>query len=177
MWSEYKQMAKLFLIDNKEDLKNVTTLLHNLGSIIYFSHNRKVQYMLDDCACDNSPNAWQLRGVVVLHAQWLMDLMATIMTTRHDYTKDGILKKSSLPYIWKPPRFPEQLYPFMISLLDAFEISFDISGKHESDGSSPDPEAQREAADALRLIPSLLPEDPPADLESLWPTERNKDGK
>jgi hypothetical protein len=45
-WAEYRQMAKLFLIENKEDLKNVTTLLHNLGSIIHFSHNRKV---LDAC--------------------------------------------------------------------------------------------------------------------------------
>ena len=45
-WAEYRQMAKLFLIENKEDLKNVTTLLHNLGSIIHFSHNRKV---LDTC--------------------------------------------------------------------------------------------------------------------------------
>lgn len=119
--------------------------------------------------------AQQLRGVVVLNPSWLIDLLATIMTTRHNYTKDGILKKSSLPHIWKPPRFPEQMYPFMVSLLDSFEVSFDISDKVSHDAAE-SPEELREAADSLRLIPSLLPEDPPPELSALWPVERHREG-
>jgi len=109
--------------------------------------------------------------VVVLHPQWLVDLLGTIMTTHHSHTKDGILKESSLPHIWKPPKFPEQLHPFLISLLDSFEVSFDITGKVSREAT----QAGQEPA-PLRLIPSLLPEEPPAELASLWPVERQKAG-
>lgn len=87
------------------------TFIHKLGSLIYFE---------DDKLCD----------LVILDPQWLTDLMSTIITTKHNYIGregcEGILRHSVLPFLWRPPVFPEYLHGFILNLLNRFEIAFTL---------------------------------------------------
>jgi hypothetical protein len=122
LWSEYKSWAELCLIENEKELKIATTFLHNLGSLLYFSDDEN------------------LADVVILDPQWLTDVMATIITTKHNYLGregyEGILQHSVLPFIWRPPTFPDDLHGFILYLLNKFEIAFtlDDGGEDGADG-------------------------------------------
>lgn len=78
-----------------------------------------------------------------------MDVMSTIVSTKHNYCKygsscftsirrqavstlttlsrNGVMRHSALPHIWKPPTYPAQVHPFILSLLERFELSFPVS--------------------------------------------------
>ena len=43
-WEEYTSMAALCLITQPQDLITATTLLHNLGSLVYFGTDPKVLF-------------------------------------------------------------------------------------------------------------------------------------
>jgi hypothetical protein len=86
---------------------------------------------------------------------------------------------SALPHIWRVPTYPPQVHPFILSLLERFELSFPV-GAHihklgdyaallrsggEAGSNTPAPSLE----EPLYLIPSLLPEVRPLKLSSLWP--------
>jgi hypothetical protein len=95
---------------------------------------------------------------------------------------------SALPHIWKAPVFPAHVHPFILSLLERFEISFPVGAHIHKLGdyaSSLRPNIATVVGDtataggsgilssseeeSLYLIPSLLPEVRPAKLTDLWP--------
>jgi hypothetical protein len=43
-WAEYRDLARLSLIEESgDDLRTATTLLHNLGSLVHFPNEEKVR--------------------------------------------------------------------------------------------------------------------------------------
>lgn len=88
------------------------------------------------------------------------------------------MAQSALPQIWKVPDYPPEVHPFILSLLERFELSFPI-GPHAHKlgdyhqvlrlGSTATSDADAES-DPLYLIPTLLPEFQPSLLNSLWPS-------
>jgi hypothetical protein len=68
------------LIEHKE-LEIATTLLHNLGSIIYFGDDEK------------------LADVIILDPQWLTNVMSSIVTTKHSYVAKHAVGEASLALI------------------------------------------------------------------------------
>jgi hypothetical protein len=96
--------------------------------------------------------------------------------------RNGVMAHSALPHIWKAPDFPPEVHPFILSLMERFELSFPVGAHiHKLGGyaSSLRPPAgsasesptrpSTSADDALYLIPSLLPEARPAQLTDHWP--------
>jgi hypothetical protein len=148
----------------------------------------------------------QLKEVVILEPQWLMNVMSTVVSTKHNYCRygavishaplythswhsstrlnvrtmcrNGVMAHSALPHIWKAPDFPPEVHPFILSLMERFELSFPVgahihklggyaSSLRPSAGSGA--ESPTSADEALYLIPSLLPEARPAQLTDHWP--------
>ena len=88
----------------------------------------------------------ELHDVVILDPQWVTDLLASVITTKQNFVRDGILKHSDLPFIW---RFDSALHPKLLRLLERFEVSFQM------------PEGDRS------LIPCMLPDARP-EFDTLW---------
>lgn len=87
-----------------------------------------------------------LHDIVILDPQWITDLLASIITTKQNFVRDGMLKHSDLPFIW---RFDAALHAKLLRLLERFEVSFQM------------PEEDR------TLIPCLLPDARP-EFDTLW---------
>mmetsp|Transcript_33003 Transcript_33003/g.82965 ORF Transcript_33003/g.82965 Transcript_33003/m.82965 type:complete len:2143 (+) Transcript_33003:102-6530(+) len=137
---EFSSMGAMVNIKDSKQLLNATDLLHKLGSLVHF-------------AKDSS-----LKDIVILNPQWLTNLMCTIITTKHQFVKDGILKHSALGQIWRAPDFPPDLHPLLLNLLQKFEISFYM--KEDKDDPS--------IYSGYSLIPALLSETRPAGLDDDW---------
>lgn len=67
-------------------------------------------------------------------------MIDTIVQSRHKDTKKGIFYPSILKQLWLAPEYPEDIHPFLLSLLDRFGISFCIRPielkKEEESGTS-----------------------------------------
>ncbi|KAH3743129.1 serine/threonineprotein kinase [Pelomyxa schiedti] len=106
---DWQFAAKCCFISDEDTLSAATQYLHNLGSLIAFQ-----QHPL-------------LRELVIVDPTWLPKVMATVITEKHKWHKDGILKVSNLDQIWRPPDFPPHLHPIVVKLLEFFHIIFVIS--------------------------------------------------
>ncbi|EGC30717.1 roco6, ROCO family protein [Dictyostelium purpureum] len=109
-WQNYSQMVLSNLDFHDEvHVKVATKSLVPLGSISFFDEPGLDQY-------------------VFLDPQWLTGVFSSIITTKHKFIKDGVLRKSDLYQIWKPPHFieDENLHSLLISLLERFELMFPL---------------------------------------------------
>lgn len=87
-----------------------------------------------------------LHDVVILEPQWITDLLASIITTKQNFVRDGFLKHSDLPFIW---RFDATLHAKLLRLLERFEVSFRMPNEDRT------------------LIPCMLPDGRP-EFDTLW---------
>jgi len=156
-WEEYSKIAELCLIDDEKELEVATSLLHNLGSLIHFGDDEK------------------LRDIIILHPQWLTDVMSSVFTTKANFVKNGILSHVDLPLIWRPPVFPVHLHSFLITLLNRFEIAFSFTNP-SSEGIDTTCKEELGVEEGYSLIPCLLPPDRPFNLEEDWPPRTPNDG-
>jgi len=69
-----------------------------------------------------SKNTMLLNELVILNPQWIADLMATIITIKHSFAKDGVLLESDLPQIWRD--YPASMYDALLNLLEKFEVAY-----------------------------------------------------
>lgn len=141
-FSKLREMGEVCGLSSQTDLLTAVKLMHNLGVIIYF-HDDEF-----------------LRNIVFLKPQWLTRVMSSIITTRHTYVKRGILEHQHLRQIWRAPDFPPAIHPTLLALLNKFDLTASRTlqiqtGDEFYQGSS--------------LVPSLLPEEPPDALSSVWP--------
>lgn len=155
-WSEFAQLARFCNIADGPDLKRCVETLNMMGDVIYFDDPKGG---LDD--------------LVILDSQFLTQIMATLITTKQNYVKNGVLNLNDLRYIWTPKMFPIAIHPLLIALLQKFEILFIA-----------DEELTKRLVDyfdvsaavknpsypigGIGVIPSLLPEAVPS-LDILWP--------
>jgi small GTP-binding protein len=173
-WNEFAQLAASCNIREEASLKRATRFLHETGTLIYFEEEETLNKM------------------VILDPQYLTKFMSSIITTKHTFAKDGILHHIHLKQIWKPPSYPEYLHRHFLALLEKFEISFNLTAaklrrkrardaaKTSPTGSlnakdttmkdTKDPEANRDwFENGKSLIPALLPEKRPPEMDLLWP--------
>eukprot|EP01094_Clydonella_sp_ATCC50884_P021946 TRINITY_DN493_c0_g3_i1.p1 TRINITY_DN493_c0_g3~~TRINITY_DN493_c0_g3_i1.p1 ORF type:complete len:2040 (-),score=911.87 TRINITY_DN493_c0_g3_i1:136-6255(-) len=141
-WEGFEAMAEMCQIRKPEMVRNASQLLHDLGSIVHFSQEKA------------------LSDMVILNPQWLVDVMSTVVTTKHQYTRQGVLLHQNLPQIWRAPDFPPSLHSTLLYLLEKFEISYYLRATQTVKG---------DVYSGKSLIPSLLPEERPSDLEATFP--------
>eukprot|EP00026_Physarum_polycephalum_P000223 Phypoly_transcript_00223.p1 GENE.Phypoly_transcript_00223~~Phypoly_transcript_00223.p1 ORF type:complete len:1946 (-),score=272.21 Phypoly_transcript_00223:42-5636(-) len=132
--ADFAAMARCCGLD---DIPAALEDLHRLGVLLYF---RDASTSLSD--------------IVILDPKWLARLMATLITTKKAFVKQGILLSSQLDHIWRAPDFPVWLHPALLSMVQRFELCYPLP---VIEGSS----------DQRFLVPSLLPDAKPAALSSL----------
>lgn len=157
-------------IQDIEEIKKATQYLHDTGSLIWFNEDG-------------------LSDIVCLRADFLADVFAAVISAKSGIST-GILKHELLLHIWKG--FPSYLYPYMIALLEKFEITHRLEGdainntaissalltscKIENIKLPAQEELNLELFQGRSIVPSLLPTAPPseAELESIWPKISNE---
>jgi hypothetical protein len=64
-----------------------------------------------------------LDSVVILQPQFITRIMATIITTKQNFVKDGVVVvKNLFDQVWR--QFPSRLHPMLLALLETFEVVF-----------------------------------------------------
>jgi GTPase SAR1 family protein len=154
-WSEFAQLAKFCHINDGPDLKRCAETLNLMGDIVYFDDPKTG---LDD--------------LVILDSQYLTHIMSTIVTTKQNYVKNGVLNYNDLRHIWKPPLFPINIHPYLLAILEKFEIVYTANRVLanrlvEYFGISAATKSPAYPMHGLGVIPSLLPEAVPV-LDVLW---------
>ena len=89
-----------------------------------------------------------LHELYFIDPRWLCDMMAKVVTVkeRNPFVKNGILYSENIPVLFKEERFPWQYFEQYLTLLDRFEIALPLDNKRI-------------------LIPSMLPEERPKDVD------------
>ena len=105
-WQQFVEYAHMFNITSDEEVRDMATFLHDMGSILWF-------------------NSTTMRDVVILDPQWLSEVMASIISMKVRW-KDGELPHSALANIWKA--YPPQLHTTLLSFLEHFEVAYPLKG-------------------------------------------------
>ncbi|ELT89642.1 hypothetical protein CAPTEDRAFT_187033 [Capitella teleta] len=125
-WSDIESMAQTNSILGSEIIQAVN-FLHELGTLQHFNNDL-------------------LRDRVVINPQWIVDVMACIVSVHNTLIKDGRLKHEDVGTIWKD--YSQELHNWLLRLTEIFDLTFPLSDKAEN------------------IVPCLLPDTEP---EYPWP--------
>ncbi|CAF5016898.1 unnamed protein product, partial [Rotaria sp. Silwood1] len=132
---KYDQVADIApnagIIDPGEILQSVQ-FLSDLGSLQYFSSEH-------------------LKNYVVINPQWVINVMACIVSIKDSPVKNGRLYHSDIDVIWK--NYDTHLHPWILKLTEAFDLTFPVPDQN------------------MNLVPCLLPEEEP---EYTWNNDVNE---
>ncbi|KAH9490076.1 hypothetical protein Btru_035167 [Bulinus truncatus] len=109
-------------IFDKTELLQAVQFLHDLGSVQFF----------------NTPF---LKSHVVILSQWIIDVMACLITVHDGPVKDGKFYHSDMAIVWQ--NYPENLHLWLLRLTEEFNLTFPLLGEDAS------------------IVPCLLPESEP----------------
>eukprot|EP01102_Stenamoeba_stenopodia_P014052 TRINITY_DN4636_c0_g2_i1.p1 TRINITY_DN4636_c0_g2~~TRINITY_DN4636_c0_g2_i1.p1 ORF type:complete len:1322 (+),score=264.84 TRINITY_DN4636_c0_g2_i1:1203-5168(+) len=112
------------------------TYFHDLGVVGYFQDIDK--------------------DFIITNPHWLTSMVSTLLTMKQEVAKKGIVSRSMLKTIWKPPMYPEYLHNFMLALLERFEVIYSLQ------------------AEGQLLIPCMLDSVPdPEMIQKEWPSDKD----
>ena len=147
-WVEFCALASVCTLGTQDLARRAADYLHQMGTIVYF------------------PQDPELSDIVVIDPQWLSDLFTTLITTKSNYASsaNGIVSTRNLLHLWRPPKFPQEMHRKLLTLLERFEIIFNISLRRSAD-------LHTDPIDLL--VPSVLPsQEPTAEIAANWPALR-----
>lgn len=149
-WDQFIEMAGSCEI-SASDVPRAARYLTQIGLIIHYDMHR-------------------LRDTVILDPRYVATFVTNVLRFGREKAKDGILRHSDFSTICKAPQFPESVHPFLLGLLERFEVAFklrytatDLAGAIA--GSPP-----ISGLELRSFIPALLPQEQPPELDRLWPT-------
>ncbi|XP_062598724.1 probable serine/threonine-protein kinase pats1 [Saccostrea cucullata] len=109
-WSELKEAAKLFSID-EDDLNDVLRFLHEIGKVLYFSADK-------------------LKDTIIIDVQWFVDAFKYIITDeKHFARKDGSNTQVNTGKI--PGRYIEKVWESIKDDQDVNKFDINVNGKTE----------------------------------------------
>jgi hypothetical protein len=65
---------------------------------------------------------------LLLSPSLLLLLLLFASLLKHSFHQGGILDHKCIPQMWKSPEYPSQLHPHLLTLLQAFDVSFRMDG-------------------------------------------------
>lgn len=83
-------------------------------------------------------------------------ILATLLTTKHTFAKNGILEHSVLLQIWREPSYPKSIHSILLNILENFEVTFPLDSFDDRYGGK-------------NILPSLLPATVPEEFFKKWP--------
>ena len=105
-WNQFLEYAHMFGIKGEEEVREMATFLHDMGSVLWY-------------------NSTMMRDMVILDPQWLSEMMASIISMKVRW-KDGELPHSALANIWKA--YPQSMHATLLSFLEHFEVAYPLKG-------------------------------------------------
>ena len=132
----------------EEEAQDFVRISHRLGHLIHYSHDPR------------------LKDLVILKPDWLATAVSFVLDDGETREKHGLVKFSRLEKLWSDKkrspefRYPARVHPIFMALMERFDLS------HRVADSSPDGKS-----DPQILIPQLVPDVRPVDLERVWPSE------
>ena len=124
-----EKIASNYGIFEKGELANAVQFLHDLGSLMHFNNEF-------------------LRDKVVINPQYMVDLMACLVSVNNTLIQDGILLHKDIPKIWQ--NYDPNLHLWILKLTERFDLTFQIPERN------------------LNLVPCLMSDFPPESSFN-WP--------
>jgi leucine-rich repeat kinase 2 len=121
-YNEVADIAQNASIFESDEVLQAVQFLHDLGSLQYFSSEH-------------------LKNYVVINPQWIVNVMACIVSIKDSPVKNGRLLHSDIGTIWQD--YDTHLHPWILKLTEAFDLTFPVPDQN------------------MNLVPCMLPEDEP----------------
>ncbi len=125
------------------------TIEHRLGHLIHYQHDPA------------------LRDIVVLKPDWLATAISFVLDDQDTRDNHGLVHFSRLRRLWDDParpvesRYPADLHPVFLRLMERFDLSYRVAGL-----------SLRDDSDLASLIAQLVPDNRPEnDLAREWPPD------
>ncbi|XP_025083170.1 uncharacterized protein LOC112557488 isoform X2 [Pomacea canaliculata] len=134
-WTEVEKQANGCGIFDAVEITQAVQFLHDLGSVQFF-------------------NTEFLRSNVVIDPQWIVDVMACVVTVHTGPVKEGVLHHKDMAEVWS--EYPAELHPWLLRLTEEFDLTFPL----------PETEAN--------IVPCLLPDVAP---QYEWPEPQREKGE
>ena len=132
-YKEVEKIASNFGIFEKVELSQTIQFLHDLGSLMYFDNEF-------------------LGNKVVINPQYMVDLMACLVSVNNNYIQNGKLYHSDISKIWS--KYDPSLHSWILKVTEKFDLSFSV------------------AEQSLNLVPCLMSQTP-EDTSFYWPDLNN----
>ncbi|XP_063433340.1 uncharacterized protein LOC134715226 [Mytilus trossulus] len=126
-YGEVERMANISGIVEKEEVAQAVQFLHDLGSVQHFSNE-------------------VLKSKVVINPQWIVDVMAKVVSVKESPIQEGKLKHEDIGKVWKG--YPIDIHFWLLQLTEEYDLTFKLTNEK------------------VNLVPCLLPEKKP---EIPWP--------
>ncbi|XP_077989757.1 uncharacterized protein LOC144444214 [Glandiceps talaboti] len=133
-WNDICKMASDAAIYDQTEVVQAVQFLHDLGSLQHFDN----EYLKDK---------------VVINPQWIVDVMACVVSVHESAIQDGQLSHKDISSVWN--KYPKKLHEWLLRLTEEFDLTFPLSDK------------------PVNVVPCLLPEKEP---EFNWPDIDNQPG-
>lgn len=129
-FGHYQQICSEEGVETPEDQKILATILNCLGIALNYREDPR------------------LRDTSVLKPRWLVDGIYTILRWLHKNETNGEMKLTDFPKALKSKtEYPTRMHPFLLALMEKFELCFPVAGKN------------------VYLVPGLLDENQPRELK------------
>eukprot|EP01125_Pyxidicula_operculata_P006879 TRINITY_DN2359_c0_g1_i1.p1 TRINITY_DN2359_c0_g1~~TRINITY_DN2359_c0_g1_i1.p1 ORF type:complete len:1423 (+),score=357.36 TRINITY_DN2359_c0_g1_i1:201-4271(+) len=190
---EWKTWCELAMnecnLKTEQSVRYATEYLHQVGVVVWFDSPNQ----------DTSPLG-SLSDKVILDSEWLTEVFSSVVSAKFDprfgmsgTIRQGILQHKDLSMIWRAPKFPSYTHPFLLAVLQKFEvlhmlegnainntlISDDLLAEQNSlQRYDPNKKNLQTTNDIINLgrslIPCLLPEARPTEeeLNNAWPIDK-----
>ncbi|XP_070533769.1 uncharacterized protein [Ptychodera flava] len=126
-WKTVRKMAMEVAIYDDTEITQAVQFLHDLGSLQHFDN----EYLKDR---------------VVINPQWIVDVMACVVSVHESAIKDGNLLHKDIAEVWSS--YDSDLHEWLLRLTEEFDLTFPLTDK------------------PVNVVPCLLPEKEP---EFQWP--------
>lgn len=132
---------------DEEEAHLFVSIEHRLGTLIHYQHDPT------------------LRDIVVLKPDWLATAISFVLDDEQTRAAHGLVRYDRLGQLWDDPqrnedfRYPPELHPVFLRLMERFDLSYRVAGLSTNDQTNP-------TSLIAQLVPDLRPE---TDLQIAWP--------
>ncbi|CAD5120946.1 DgyrCDS9496 [Dimorphilus gyrociliatus] len=112
-WETVCQYANECGINDISEIFQATEFLHELGSIQHFQNEF-------------------LKSKIIINSQWIIDVMACLISVHETSIIEGKLMHKDLNKIWSPSIYPEELHIWLLRLTEEFDLTFPIKNEPAS---------------------------------------------
>ncbi|XP_033750666.1 uncharacterized protein LOC117334925 [Pecten maximus] len=134
---------------NVMDYKDIEAEALDVGIIDKVEVTQAIQFLHDLGMVQHFQNEY-LKDRVVINPQWIVDVMACVVSVKQTIVKDGRLKHSDIFEVWKEYK---DMASWLLKLTEEFDLTYPLEGED------------------CNIVPCLLPEKQP-DFD--WPEVKKK---